>query len=164
MSSIITDKPTGTHGLPTEWLTKRVVGWMFDEAKGSPWWICALTRDGEFKVSSHCGTGTGPLVSYQDYAKRVLWHLNRHCHHGGAWLVGWIDNGRRFYLLFKDADGDIQIPIDCDKRWEEIKEWSPDDWAEQAEQAYAIWAEFHRSIEYQRGQQIKLAQGEKPLH
>jgi hypothetical protein len=160
MSLLITDRTGGTHGLPTEWLGKRVVGWMSDEANGSPWWLCALTREGKFHYASHDGVNA-PGEDYISYARRVCRHLNRECHNGGAWLVGWFDNGMRFYLLWKDPDGDIQIPIECDLCWETIREWALEDWAEQAAQALSAWESFHQNMNYRPGQCVKLAQGER---
>lgn len=161
MTAIITSRAGGTHSLPTEWLGKRMLGWMFLESQGSPWWLCAVTREGSFKLASHDGSQQGPSVEHEDYAKRVAWHLNQVADHGGAWFTAWID-GVRFYLLWKDSDGDIQIPIECDLGWHHIADWTPDDWAEQAEQAHAAWTEFYRNIAEQAGplKTVNLAQGQ----
>ncbi len=160
MTMIITDRPGGTHSLPTEWLGKRVVGWMFDEAGPAPWWVCALTRDGEWRYATHHPMGSEPDAEHKEYARKVCTHINRVANHGGAWLVAWIDN-LRFYLLWKDSDGDIHIPIECDKGWEAIREWTVEDWAEQAEQAHALWTEFHADLGIKDSQKIKLAQGQR---
>ena len=92
MTMIITDRPGGTHSLPTEWLGKRVVGWMFDEAGPAPWWVCALTREGEWRYATHHPMGSEPDAEHKEYARKICTHIHRVANHGGAWLVAWIDN------------------------------------------------------------------------
>lgn len=148
-----------THNLPSQWLGARMVAWMFDEAQGAMWWLCALTCDGVYRYASHNNMHQPP-EDMQQYARNVCRYINKVANHGGAWFTAWFDD-RRFYLLWKDRDGDIQIPIECDLGWESIKDWKAEDWAEQAEQAHAQWMDFHSKIEYGAGQQVCLAQGEK---
>ena len=106
----ISDK--NTHSLPTEWLGARLVAWMFDEAGGSKWWLCALTCEGDYRYASHDNQHKPPL-DHVEYARNVNRFVNRVANHGGAWVTGWFDDVR-FYMLWKDKDGDLQIPIECD--------------------------------------------------
>lgn len=156
----ISDK--NTHSLPTEWLGARLVAWMFDEAGGSKWWLCALTCEGDYRYASHDNQHKPPL-DHVEYARNVNRFVNRVANHGGAWVSGWFDDVR-FYMLWKDKDGDLQIPIECDLGWERIKEWKPEDWAEQAEQAHALWKAHWDDLEVSRSQQVCLAQGQKLRH
>lgn len=162
MTAIITDHRIDTHNLPTKWLGARVVGWMWAICEGMDWWVCAITRAGEFLYSSSDGVMMDiPDNDKCEYARKVVRHLNRECSHGGAWLAGWIGK-YEFVLIWKDQDGDIQINNKCDVCWEEIREWDMEDWAEQCEQAYSVYAHMQRKMEWSPREQIKLAQGEKP--
>lgn len=159
---IIADRVRGaTHNLPDAWLLSRLVPWLFVESNGSDWWTAVLLADGKVVTKSHPETYTPP-EDRQLFAKHILNFLNRECSHGGAWVVAWIDKGRRFYLLWKDKDGDIQIPIECDQGWWRIKGWDLEAWGEHAEQAWAVWKEWHDNLEMTGMQTIKLAQGERP--
>lgn len=149
-----------THNLPDKWLGARVSGWMFSEAKGSEWWICAVQTDGKWRYASFPeGDACQLHHDHRELARKVCRFLNRECSHGGAWLAGWI--GQQFYMLWKDADGDIQIPIECPVPFERFKTWEMNDFAEHAEQAHRIWMEWHYRMEYGHGQRVKLAQGER---
>lgn len=162
MTAIITNRPTGTHSLPTEWLGARVVGWMWAICDGLDWWVCALTRDGSYKYSSSDGVMVDvPDYNKTGYAKAVCYYLNRHCDRGGAWLVGWVGK-EKFVLLWKDHDGDLQIQNVCDVHWDEFRNWEMEDWAEQAEQAWAVFDRINREAGWQKHEQIKLAQGQRP--
>lgn len=55
MSLILTneDRIRGmAHGVPDDWLTSRLVPWMFVESGGTAWWVCVLPRTGIF-LSGH---------------------------------------------------------------------------------------------------------------
>lgn len=161
---IIADKITGErlHGLPDQWVGARVVGWMFNETSGR-WWIAAYLTGGELKTASSSEAYT-PSMFMQDFALRVLKHVNRHCSFGGVWLAGFMDKDmeEEFYLLWKDKDGDIQVPIEFPFAFHQLIGWKLDSFCIQATEAYSIWAEWHANMEYGKSQQVKLAQGEKP--
>ena len=162
MTAIITDHLATGHNLPTKWLRARVAGWMWSICEGFDWWVCAITRTGEFAYASSDGELVDiPCNDQTEYARKVVRYLNQHCCHGGAWLAGWIGK-RQFVLVWKDADGDIKINNTCDVPWEQIRDWDMEDWAEQAEQALAVHHEMHRKMGWSQSEQINLAQGEKP--
>lgn len=146
-----------THTLPSDLLGKRIVGWMDDEANGQPWFICALTMEGHYRLRSDDDMDC-PDIERINLAKVICYHLNKTANHGGAWLTGWI--GEEFYMLWKDKDGDIQIPIES-KKYDTIKEWAMSDFVEQANQAHLIWENWHKDMNYRKGQQVMLAKGER---
>ena len=161
------------HTLPEEWLRARVRGWLTQEneyktglngsatIKTAGWWGCTFTAEGKFLEVDGGDEPYHPSLLEYDLARRVCRFVNRECNHGGAWIVAWCLGGKRFYLVWKDNDGDFQVPIECDLPLHRYLGWSMNDWAEHASQAYSVWCEWHAQMEYTNGQQVKLAQGEK---
>lgn len=165
MSLIIPGEGHGKsiHGLDDRLIGARLLGWMVRESNGTNWWIVALAHDG--KVVSWDSSGQNLLVIPKDrqhFAIRVLSALNADAGEDGLWLVAWFDDCKRFYMLWKDQDGDIQIPIESDISWLRLREWSPHDFVKQAAAAFVTWEKWHENMEYGRAQQIKLANGERP--
>lgn len=152
-----------THNLPDAWLASRVRGWLFDEAKGAQWWITALTVDGKWREACFPVAAFLPDENKQ-LARSVVRHLNAHCGHGGAYLAGWI--GQQLYLMWKDADGDLQLVEEFPIPNVRLSQFNLDDFAEHAEQMHAVRREWNYSMDYGRGQRVKLAQGEQvsPQH
>ena len=146
------------HSLDEQWLRSRVRGWMEMEAQGFDFWLGTHTADGKWIFCASRDDSFRPRDAKQKYAVDVSLHLNHACSCGGAWLVGWIDT--TFYLLWKDAQGDIQIPIECNKPWIVLRDWKPDAWEKHAMTALHTFWEFHRNMEYAEGQTKNVAQGE----
>ena len=144
------------HHVPTEWLINRMVPWMFAEADGGDWWVCVLTRDGKYLTATHDGGSTVPTDDRCKFARDVCRHLNKHVNQGGAWQCAWIDQAR-FYMLWRDKDGDIQIPIEMDLGFDRVKEWGLETWETHAAAAWEQWAEFHKNIDASASQQVCLA-------
>lgn len=150
------------HHVPEQWLRARVRGWMeLHESPGFDYWIGTYTEGGRWIHCSSNGDRWAPSQSKQQYAMDVCRNLNAQLSSGGAWLAGWTLDGRCFYLLWKDADGDIQIPIECEKPFISIRDWKPSVWETHATAALGVWSEWHKNQEYGKGQQVKLAQGDK---
>lgn len=163
MSTIITGEGFGkaVHGIDDRVIGARLLGWMVRECGAANWWICGLTKDG--KVLAWDSTGQGTLFIPKDrqhFAMRVLSALAHEASEGGLWLVAWIDDGKRFYLLWKDEDGDIQIPIEIDVGWLRLREWPMQEFVDQAATAFQVWERMHANMDYGRGQQIMLAKGD----
>lgn len=157
------------HELPEDWLRARVRGWMeLCESPDLAYWIGTYKANGTWISCSSQNDAWTPTQLRQTYAQDVCRHLNRQCNFGGAWLAGWFRGGREFYLLWKDPDGDIQIPIECDKPMIALLKWKLTDWERQACTAHAIWHEnFQKMNEIRPGKDtVKVAQGEKtsPAH
>ena len=159
---VVVEKLTaGGHQMPEAWLRARVRGWMnINESPGLAFWIGTYTAEGKWIYCSSNEDRWLPAQFRIDYAMRVAKHLNQQVPFDGAWLVGWVRGGREFYLLWKDKNGDIQIPIECDKPFVVIRNWLPTDWEHIAATAHLKWVEWQKSLELTRSQQKMVAQGE----
>jgi len=154
----------GTHKLKDEWLSSRLVAWLYAES-GAKCWACMLLSSGKWHYwVKEAEQGITPPNSHKrDYARSVVRYLNKHLHFDGAWVGGWMDDGwKRFYLVWKDKDGDIQFPIDTagEVRWNDLKDWPMDVWGNHATQAFEQWCHAMETIGATPDQQLKLAQGQ----
>lgn len=150
-----------THGLRDEWLKARLLEW-FERESQSKAWICILREGGRWHYWQK-GGGFSPIADKRSYARNVIQYLNRHVNFDGAWVGGWMGEGwNQFYLLWKDRDGDIHIPIDTppELKWREMRSWGPDVWAEHASNAHTGWQAAQQVVGATADQQIKLAQGQ----
>lgn len=154
----------GTHHLDDKWLSSRLIAWLMLEAD-SKCWACMLRTDGVWHYWQKTNA-TPPNAHKRNYARSVVRYLNKHLHHDGAWVGAWMDDGwKRFYLLWKDRDGDIQFPIDTagEVRWEELNKWTMEDWGNHATAAFTNWRCAMEAIGATPDQQVKLAQGQGVL-
>ena len=158
----IVDKLTaGGHNLPEQWLRARVRGWMeLNESPGLAYWVGTYTSDGKWIWCSSRESRWTPAQFRVEFAMKVCKHLNRMIPHGGAWLTGWVQGGRVFYMLWKDRDGDIQIPIECDKPFVALRNWAVEDFERLAGTAWATWLEWKKRAQFSPKQQKMVAQGE----
>lgn len=155
-------KEAALHRLDDAWLRARVRAWM--EVVESPdldYWIGTYTAQGGWIYGSSNADRWLPSVKRQLMAQEVCKFVNAHCAEGGAWLAGWIRGGSVFYLLYKDADGDLQIPIECEKSFAALQEFTHFDWANHCLHAIEVWKEVRRNLELSAAQQVKQAQGER---
>jgi hypothetical protein len=161
---ILSDRIDGaSHGMPEAWLRARVRGWMErHESPGMAFWIGAYADSGKWIFCSSAKDTYRPARELMKYAQDVCRHLNRECSGGGAWLAGWIRHGHEFYLLWKDSDGDIQIPIEANKPWIVLRNYTLDDWLKHATAALGVWSEWKKNMDLGKGQTVKLAQGQQP--
>ena len=154
-----------THSLRDEWLQARLLAW-FEREGGSRSWIAVLREGGKWHYWQQ-GEGMEPGADKRSYARTVVSYLNREVHFDGAWVGGWVDEGwKRFYLLWKDQDGDIHIPIDTppELHWSKLRHWDADVWAEHAANAHQGWKAAQKAIDATPDQQMKLAQGQSKAH
>jgi len=156
---IIAGKAEVDHAVGELELRARVRGWMDHEAAGDNWWIGTFTIDGRWIDCASMDDTWRPTAAKQTYALDVCRHLNRAAHGNGAWLCGWIGH-TEFYMLWKDAEGDIQIPASCGRSWRELRNWNVEVWEKHAATMLVKWAEHHKNMEYGKGQQKELARGE----
>jgi len=150
-----------THSLKDEWLQARLWGW-FEREETTRAWVCVLREGGKWNYWQR-GDGMPPPIDKRTYARTIVSFLNRELHFDGAWVGGWMDEGwKRFYLLWKDRDGDIQFPIDTatDQRWSQFRHWGVDVWGEHAASALSLWQSAQETLEVRPDQQMKLAQGQ----
>lgn len=161
---LITDERLNqaVHEMPEQWLRARVRGWMeLSESPNLDYWIGTYTAEGKWISCSSRDNAFAPLQHRIDYARRLCRHVNKACAHGGVWLVGWIRGGHEFYLLWKDQDGDLRCPIECDRPFTALVGWSFYNWEQHCNGAIEMVLEHDRYLELKAGQSKKLAQGER---
>lgn len=155
------------HHVPEKWLRARVRGWLERiESPDLAFWVGTYTADGRWIFCSSNADSWAPKPYRQEYAMNVCRHINKQCSMGGAWLVGWIRGGREFYMLWKDPDGDLTIPIECDKPFIVLRDYTVFDWENHCQAALGVYSEQQRMLEMTNSQQVKVAQGERasPQH
>lgn len=136
------------HNLPDSWLTARATQWMFSETQGH-WWLTAYTGDGHPLYASHPQHYL-PGPEERDFAAKVCKYVNKHASFGGAWMAGFLskDRPQQFYLLWKDKDGDIHIPIEFPQKLRTLMDkWTPDDFLYHADMAINIWNDNRKALE-----------------
>jgi hypothetical protein len=161
MTKMLTRSPD-IYRLPEEVIGARVWGFLYFESQGH-YWVCAQLQNGRFRQRGTDllqGGNWSPGEEKKSYARRVCAAMNKHCRHGGLWFVCWIHDGMQFFLLWKDADGDIHIPIECDKPWIVIREWPMAVWERHGEEAWEAWREVWKAVEPDPAGQALVAQGE----
>ncbi len=150
-----------SHHLTDKWLHARLYQWFTREAP-TKCWVC-VQGDGRWVYWSKGRAKISPPGVKRLYARNVVSYLNRNLNFGGAWIGAWLDDGwTRFYLLWKDEGGDIQIPMDTagGLRWEGEKgfrNWHPSDWANLAVNAHELWEDAMRAVDAKPDQQVSLA-------
>ena len=153
-----------THGIPDDWLIGRLPEWFHKETPSPKAWVCCLSETGKWGYWDKTPNASRPDIERRNYARRVVQYLNREFHFGGAWIGAWMDDGWRcFYLLWKDSDGDIQIPMECDRGWREIRKWPVDGWGHQATAAHDLWRAAQAALALKGDQTLKLAQGQTSI-
>jgi hypothetical protein len=151
------------HHVPEKWLRARVRGWLeMIESPDLAYWVGTYTADGRWIFCSSNADTWAPKPFRQEYAMDVCRHINKQCSMGGAWLVGWIRGGREFYMLWKDPTGDLQIPIECNKPFIVLRNYTLSDWETHCQAALGVYSEWQRNMDLSKSQQMHLAQGEKP--
>ncbi len=150
------------HDMPETWLRARVRGWLeVTESPSQAWWIGTYSADRRWLwASSEMNTYT-PLQHRIEYARRVCLHINKTSRQGGVWFAGWIRGGSEFYLMWKDADGDICVPLECDRPFTIIQNWNGDVWVNHCETALAVRKQWVENMELSKTQRPKVAQGER---
>ena len=161
--ALVSDKAVKhLHEMPETWLRSRVRGWMeLCESPDLAYWIGTYTAEGKWIYCSSNVDTYMPKQFRQVYAMDVCRYLNRQCNFGGAWLAGWFRGGREFYLLWKDQDGDIQIPIESNLPFIALQKWRLSSWEQHACTAYAVYSENKANNEIKGRDTVKVAQGEK---
>src|SRR5574340_1449619 len=116
------------HNVHDRWLENRTVEWFYSETKGK-WWICWPRHDGKPMYATY-RQDWEPSEERKEFAFKICSYINREAGEGGVWMAGYIDKDldQEFYLLWRDHDGDIQIPIEFPQQFKELSEkWSEDD-------------------------------------
>jgi hypothetical protein len=142
------------------------------EAGNGPWCAVTFMRDGKAVLLSNqpaLDWSSDQMLFANDMAKG----LNKLLHHDGFWIVGWTHPAPymllgmatrtygRMVMIWCDADGDPQFTIESEDPVWKILECGPQQWAEQAEQAWQKWRLHMREIlDPREGQTFKRAQGQ----
>ncbi len=151
-----------SHHLQDRWLHARLYQWFMREGSRKCW-VC-IQGEGRWVYWSKGGK-IMPPDDKRRYARAVVHYLNRHCNYDGAWVGAWLDDGwKRFYLLWKDEGGDIQIPMDTagSLSWEGkdgFRNWPMDAWGNLATNAWELWRDAQEAVAAKPEQQISLAKG-----
>ncbi len=160
-----------THQVANEYMATRVATWFHTEYVGKRAWMALLSGDGTWFYWNKTYAMGIPPYEKREYARRICAYINRHCHHDGVWICGWLsDHWETFYLLWKDADGDIHVPIEThgwQAGWEALRDkWTDEDWGNHCDAAWQIWYDAIQSLELKEGQSVKFAQGQPftPVH
>jgi hypothetical protein len=162
---VVADRADQVHDMPETWLRARVRGWMnLTVSPDMDFWIGTYTSNGSNSRWIYCSSRDDtyvPLLHRVDYARRVCRGVNQRCANGGAWLAGWIRGGHEFYLLWKEADGDLAVNLECDKPFTHIVGWTIDDWAQHCVDAMKLQRDWTEAMELTNGQVARLAQGQR---
>jgi hypothetical protein len=140
------------HNLPDKWLTARAVSWMNSETTGR-WWLMSYTANGTPVSAS--SKGYQPSIERQEFAKNICEYLNLQNNADGAWMAGFVDKDHEqsFYLLWKDCDGDIRIPIEFPQSFIELSTvWKLDDFLGHSAEAIAALKEYEYALDFNKGQ------------
>lgn len=140
------------HTLQDSWLTARAVQWMFSETTGH-WWLTTFTGDGK-QLFAADKMNYKPSFEARELAARVCKYVNKNANYGGAWMAGYLSKDRpeEFYLLWKDSDGDLHIPIEFPQPQKELLEWKLDDFLFHADMAIHMWKEDQAKLELSAAQ------------
>jgi hypothetical protein len=152
------------HALDDRVIGARLLGWMVRQAGPANWWCCWITHDGKIiEKDSAAGTEVVPIPLDRKYfAVNVCTAVNVEVGEGGVWVAAWFDNCKKFYLLWKDEDGDITLDIEFDQSWLRLRTWHPFDFCAHCKAAIERWSEHQANLELAKGQTVKLAKGERP--
>ena len=159
---VVADRFDPLHTMPSEWLRARVCQWMDTiESPDQDYWMGTYAENGRWIWCASMGDKYVPLQHRVEYAQRVCRAVNKHAGFGGVWFTGWILGGHEFYLMWKQPDGDIGIPMQCGLPFTEIAKWDLSVWVMHCAEAIATMYEIHETAETTPGQQVHLSQGQK---
>jgi hypothetical protein len=89
--------------------------------------------------------------------------LNQDVANGGHWVTLWSFQEQRLCALWRDEDGDMQIPIFLDEPWARCRTYAVERLASEAALAYEVWKEMiFMVLQLKPEETVKLAQGELP--
>jgi len=128
------------------------------EADEGPFWTLVAGSNGETFARLLTKPISPPMPEQQMFAYDMLWELNEHLHHDGAWFVGFTHpldpvipliasrHYSRFYFLWIDRDGDPQFTLENDENFSLVLEAGPDEWMEHAEDSWQQWHLLMRKV------------------
>ena len=148
------------HRLGDRELSASLIGMLDMEAGGGGWWALVPRSNGDL-LHRHNRLAILPDAERQDFARRLVIRLNQELHCNGAWIVGWADANRRWFMFWKDRDGDQHVVVDNDEPWARVRSVPVEHWLDDANAAWAkTFLDFKAVLDLKPGMQAKLAQGE----
>lgn len=133
------------------------------EEFGSDWYVVIAFSNGAFTRRGETDFGPLPDAEIRERMIDVALLLNKDVAHGGHWVVAWANSPKCLCALWRDADGDMQIPIYLDEPWPRVRKMTAAQFAQSCEEAHVIWLEhMYAVLELKPEETIKLAQGELP--
>ena len=139
-------------------------------AGNGSYYAILIGSDGGF-IEHQIGPGLAPEQTI--FGRDMVFLLNRHLHHDGAWMIVFTNptpkpiieiHGtvyQRFVFLWMDKDGDVRFPIENEEPFHEVLKAGPIAWLQQAEVAWTTWHRLtHQVLDVRPSETYKRAQGE----
>jgi hypothetical protein len=150
------------HPVPPELVTIDLASQLTDEF-GDDWYAIITFADGTMTRRGEADVGPVPDEERLEFLIRMAKRLNREMHHGGHWVTGWAYNPGCVFALWRDSDGDMQIPVYIDDVWPRVRDAGVDKFVQDCQHAYDSWREvMFQVLQLRPEETIKLAQGEMP--
>lgn len=162
MSTLFNIMPSRSE-LSNQLRRARLRGFLDRESPEGGWW--AVIMDEDMKPHEFWSEELGfvPPELHKQFALRVNEVANRAAHYHGVWCVAWFRHLRRWAIVWKDWDGDIQVFGDDSTDIFKLLALSPEHWAEHCTTMIETWLDKMRfDIAAKPEQQVHLAAGEKP--
>lgn len=158
----------GRSTLTDELRRARLRGFLDREARERGWWAVMTGEDGSLiETSSNpihgMQFGYAPDDERKTFARDICTVANKHAHYNGVWSVVWFRKGRRFALVWKDWDGDIQIMADEETPFWKFKNISLDHWSRHCDEMIRVWiTTVLKDLNLTSDETVRLAAGETP--
>jgi hypothetical protein len=153
------------RALMTPLLLKRFGAEALLTANDPRYWACLISSEGNFIEHQ---SGAEPMPEQRMFAADMVTALNKHLHHDGAWLIEFTDPVslgsvrtdamyQRFVIMWMDADGDVQFPIEDERPFNEVLIDGPDAMIEKCEAAWSAWKWQSKVLDLKPNQTRKAA-------
>lgn len=130
---------------------------------GSDSYVVVALGNGVFTRRGLQDFGTVPDAEKLGALIALARRLNQDVANGGHWVTLWSFQEQRLCALWRDEDGDMQIPIFLDEPWARCRTYAVDRLASEAAKAYEVWREMiFMVLQLKPEETVKLAQGQLP--
>lgn len=148
------------HQVPNEIACAGLNGQLDRNVPGG-WYAWLLYSDGRGLAMPRDAGTTVPRAEIWNHCRQIAEQLNHHAPLDGHWVVAWSSRDQEARLLFRDADGDLQVVVEIDARGMGILQRPVHDVVGQAVQAVQTQREIVKGLGADRPT-VRLAQGERP--
>lgn len=139
----------------------RLRGFLDRESPEGGWWAVIVDEDMRPQEFWSEDLGFKPPELHKRFALSVVEVANRSAHYHGVWCIAWFRGLRRWAIIWKDWDGDIQIFGDDSTDILQLLSLPLDHWAEHCTTMIETWLDKMRvDIAAKPEQQVHLAAGE----